>query len=119
MTLWFIFVFALLIFVVVGGIIAAVVLAVAKSRRDSQSPVITAPARLVTKRQEFSSSGSMPSTRHFATFELENGGRLEFAMDAPVYGQLAEGDFGQLSFQGSRLLWFQRQFGIAPPTDLR
>ena len=99
------------------GIIVAMVLAVVRSRKNSTSPVVVVPARLVAKRQDFSGNSGM--TRYFVTFELETGSRIEFGVDAPMYGQSAEGDFGQLSFQGTRFLWFQRQLGMGPATDLR
>ena len=103
--------------VLIGVVVAVVVLAVVRSRKDSTSPVVVVPARLVAKRQSF--SGNSGTTRYFVTFELETGSRAEFGVDGPMYGQSAEGDFGQLSFQGTRFLWFQRQLGMGPATDYR
>ena len=113
--------FAVVACLMAGGIIAAVVVAVVNWHKNNVSPVIVAPARVVAKRLAVSggTGDMMTSTGYYATFELESGSRVEFAMDARAYGQTAEGDFGRLSFQGTRLLSFQRQLGAAPPTDLR
>ena len=51
---------------------------------------------------------SSTHTRYFATFELEDGSRLELGLKDAEYGMLAEGDQGQLSFQGTRYLGFER-----------
>ena len=49
------------------------------------------------------------NTAYFLTFQTENGERTEFNVDGRVYGMSAEGDRGQLSFQGTRFLGFARQ----------
>ena len=49
------------------------------------------------------------STTYYATFEVESGDRIEFLINGWEYGQLAEGDMGKLSFQGTRYLGFVRQ----------
>ena len=54
------------------------------------------------------SIGSSTRTRYFATFEMEDGKRLELGMNDSEYGMLAEGDQGCLSFQGTRYLGFDR-----------
>jgi len=51
---------------------------------------------------------SSTSTRYFVTFELENGKRLEFSVNDGEYGMLAEGDSGELTWQGTRYLGFER-----------
>jgi len=111
--------FALTFLVVLGIIVAVVVRGVAANRANNASPVVTVPAWLVAKRQAVVGGDRMTSTSYFVTFELDSGSRVEFLVDAPIYGQSAEGDFGSLSFQGTRFLWFQRQLGASPPTGLR
>ena len=48
------------------------------------------------------------STAYYATFQFDSGDRMEFAIDGAEYGMLAEGDAGQLTFQGTRYLGFVR-----------
>ncbi len=90
--------------------------------RNNNSPRETVNARVVTKRMKVSGHGntmmrgntamngvgSSTYTRYFVTFELENGKRLELGMKDSEYGMLAEGDQGQLSYQGTRYLGFER-----------
>lgn len=52
---------------------------------------------------------SSTSTRHYATFQVESGDRMEFSITGREYGMLAEGDRGRLTFQGTRYLGFERQ----------
>ena len=91
--------------------------------RNNRSPAQTADARVVAKRMQVSGFGhsaagnhvsamnhfgSPTRTRYFATFEMENGKRLELGVNDSEYGMLAENDRGRLSFQGTRYLGFER-----------
>ena len=92
--------------------------------RNNRSPVQTVAARVVSKRMKVTGYGSrvMPGhvsamhmngtssmhTRYFATFEMENGERVELSVNDAEYGMLAESDSGRLSFQGNRYLGFER-----------
>ena len=91
--------------------------------RNNCSPQETVDARVVAKRMKVSGRGgtmmsnnvsvmntihSSTYTNYFVTFELENGRRLELGVKDPVYGMLAEGDHGRLSWQGTRYLGFER-----------
>ncbi len=49
------------------------------------------------------------STWYYVTFQLENGERKEFMVRGTVYGQLAEGDHGKLTWQGTRFVDFERE----------
>lgn len=42
------------------------------------------------------------------TFEVKSGDRMELSVAGKEYGQMAEGDVGELSFQGTRFLGFER-----------
>lgn len=46
---------------------------------------------------------------YYVTFEVESGDRMELHVPGREYGQLAEGDKGKLSFQGTRYLGFERR----------
>jgi hypothetical protein len=49
------------------------------------------------------------STTYYVTFQVESGDRMEFHVGGEEYGFLVEGDFGDLSFQGTRYLGFVRK----------
>ena len=90
--------------------------------RNNRSPQQTMNARVVAKRMKATGfghtmmgsaavmrgMGTTTRTRYFATFETEDGGRLELGVNDAEYGMLAEGDRGQVSFQGTRYLGFAR-----------
>ena len=48
------------------------------------------------------------STSYYVTFEVKSGDRMELAVTGKEYGQMVEGDVGELSFQGTRFLGFDR-----------
>ena len=47
--------------------------------------------------------------RYYVTFQVESGDRMEFEVSGTEYGMLAEGDSGELTFQGTRYLNFRRE----------
>ena len=85
---------------------------------NNRQPVLTVPARVVTKRTAvsvYSRAGNVgenwparSSTSYFTTFEFATGERREFRLGASEYGLLAEQDRGELSCQGTRYLGFNR-----------
>ncbi|OKP92511.1 DUF2500 domain-containing protein [Paenibacillus sp. P32E] len=83
--------------------------------RNNSSPLLTIPARIVSKRSELrqqlqdDSNNSRTNTTYYLTYELENGVRMEFKVDGNEYGMSAEGDRGILTYQGTRYQGFQRQ----------
>lgn len=110
------------IFLVIFGVILAVIIG---SRlyiwnKNNHSPRENGKAKVVTKRMKVSGMGghrirtsvmmdtTSTSTRYFVTFELENGKRLEFSVNDGEYGMLAEDDTGELTWQGTRYLGFER-----------
>ena len=106
-------------FVVVIGLIVARSIQGAKQwKRNNDSPVLTVAATMVTKRMNVShhhhSTGtdnihhSTSSTTYYATFQVESGDRMEFVVRDTEYGLLVENDKGQLTFQGTRYLGFER-----------
>ena len=46
---------------------------------------------------------------YYVTFQVESGDRMELSVRGKEYGLLAEGDYGRLTFQGTRYLGFQRK----------
>jgi len=98
-------------------LIVFIVIAMSNAKRwhkNNLSPVLTVKAKVVSKREDVSGSHNntnnfnSTSTTYYATFEVESGDRMELAMYGTDYGQLAEGDSGKLTFQGTRYKGFER-----------
>ncbi|HYF65760.1 MAG TPA: DUF2500 domain-containing protein [Herpetosiphonaceae bacterium] len=85
---------------------------------NNQQPIQTLPAVVVTKRTRVSGSRNSGShTSYYATFELQSGERREFLVPGDAYGQLAERDQGQLTFQGTRFHGYARGWLPAGPAQ--
>lgn len=95
----FVFVFGMIIFTVVSNIRQGI--------KNNNSPLLTVPAEIVSKRIHV--QGDNSRTTYYVTFEVQSGDRMEFTIDGTEYGQLVEQDLGLLSFQGTRYLSFERQ----------
>lgn len=77
---------------------------------NSALPEETVAARLVGKRTQTEGGGdSAVRTVYFATFETAGGERVEMKVPGGDYGQLAEGDEGQLTRQGTWFRSFERR----------
>ncbi len=119
-------VFKYVFFAAFAAILAAVVLfAVMLLRRwhkNNKSPRLTVNARVVSRRVDTHTVqqgvAGDPTGGHgftythlnsyYVTFEVESGDRMELSVPEAEYPCLAEGDFGKLSFQGTRYLSFER-----------
>lgn len=86
---------------------------------NNAQPVLKVIAKVVSKRIEVSHNSSHTGgnmnqvnnydyTTYYVTFEVESGDRMEFKLKGDEYGLLVEGDKGNLNFQGSRYLGFNR-----------
>lgn len=88
---------------------------------NNKQPVLTVPSRIVSKRTDVShhnhtdngNAHHTSTTTYYVTFEVESGDRMEFRVNGQEFGQLAEGDQGKLTFQGTRYLGYERFFGGA------
>ncbi|MBQ8549532.1 MAG: DUF2500 domain-containing protein [Lachnospiraceae bacterium] len=112
-TIIFIIVIAFFIVVFAKGI--------SQWNKNNHSPRLTVDATIVAKRTNVSHSsgphnhttgmhtGSHTSTYYYVTFQVESGDRMEFHVSGEEYGLLVEGDYGDLSFQGTRYLGFTRK----------
>lgn len=90
--------------------------------KNNHSPRLTVEATVVAKRQNtdvhhYHNAGDVTgaqgmhtstTTDYYVTFQVASGDRMELHMGGHDYALLAEGDFGDLSFQGTRYLGFQR-----------
>lgn len=104
-----------IIFVLVAGVIIFnLIKGVTTWNKNNHSPVLDVQATVVTKREDIrhrTNSDHMAShtrTLYYVTFQVESGDRMEFEIPGDVYGMLVEGDFGKLTFQGTRYLGFER-----------
>jgi len=103
---------------VFGGVVVALVVAVFATviirglghwSGNNSSPVVTTASRVVTKRDEvYGGRESRARTAYFATFEMPTGERRELALPAREFGLIADGDTGQLTYQGTRFKGFAR-----------
>ena len=111
-----------IMFLIVFGIaMSSVLMTTIRSMKEwnknNHSPRLTVPVIVVTKRTDVSrrrhrgANGHHhhhTSTTYYATFEVESGDRMELQLEGFEYGLLVEGDKGNLSFQGTRFLGFER-----------
>ena len=120
-----------IMFVLVFGIVIVMFIVTAVKgigtwHKNNNSPRLTVNAAVVSKRQNTtvhhhhdSNTGGMhnrSSTTYYATFQFDSGDRLELCVSGREYGLLAEGDVGELTFQGTRYLGFDRR-GTAEPAS--
>lgn len=117
-----------LVFAIIAGVfIMVIVRGIGTWNKNNNSPRLTVAARVVSKRTNVShhshaNAGDMTgahgysttsSTTYYVTFQFDSGDRMEFSVTGSEYGMLAEGDTGQLSFQGTRYLSFERDFPLS------
>lgn len=76
--------------------------------KNKRSPKLTVYAKIVAKRIYTDIDDRNSITIHFITFEFESGERKEFRVGGRTYGLSVEGDCGNLSFQGTKYLGFER-----------
>lgn len=113
-SLVFIFIIGMFAFVVVKGI--------SEWSKNNNSPRLSVGASVVTKRTKVEhhqqAMGGDPTgaqgymmttdTTYYVTFQVESGDRMELRVKSSEYGMLVEGDYGRLSFPGTRYLGFER-----------
>nr|WP_245339028.1 DUF2500 domain-containing protein [Paenibacillus shirakamiensis] len=111
--------------VVVGVLLASVSGAFFRWLHNHNQPVLHVDSIVKSRRTAVSqhhdpeSHAHHSSTTYYLTFEVESGSRMEFQVQGSEYGQLAEGDEGKLTFQGTRYLGFQRVSRMAEEYERR
>ena len=100
-----------MVFAVLFGllIVSFVFFAVAKNKRDADNnskPIQSGKARLVDK-QQLSSDTILSISEMWVLFELENGNRVQLI--AKAQNNLVIGDEGYLTWQGNKILKFERK----------
>lgn len=112
--------FILAFVLVIGMFLVFAVKGIAQWNQNNHSPQLTVPAVIVAKRtnvtrHRHSGAGGHhhhhTSTSYYVTFQFGGGDRMELLVSASEYGMLVEGDQGDLSFQGTRYLGFERKQG--------
>ena len=93
--------------IVFGFIIFGVFSSIKQGIKNNNSPLLTVPAKVVSKRMHV--RGEHSRTTYYVTFEVQSGDRMELLVDGNEYGMLVEEDLGLLSFQGTRYVSFERQ----------
>ena len=101
---------------IAGTVIFQIVRSITQGVKNNASPVLTVEATVTSKRADvhsghYDANTNMhhaSSTYYYATFQVQSGDRMEFSINGIEYGQLAENDFGKLTFQGTRYLGFER-----------
>ena len=97
--------------VVIGVFIFILVKGIGEWNRNNHSPRLTVPATVVGRRQHRSHSGGEhphTSTSYYITFQVDSGDWMELHIPVTEYGYIVEGDRGNLTFQGTRFLSFER-----------
>ena len=106
--------FPIFFFIVFALVIGTFVVVLGKSAgrgiKNSASPRLTTQARVVNRREDYRRHGRDMGgwTDYYVTFEVPSGDRMELEMEGEQYGLIAEGDEGQLTFQGTRFISFER-----------
>ena len=109
--------FTLVFVIVIGMFIVVAVKGISQWNKNNHSPRLTVPATIVAKRTNVShhhhhgGTGmhhTTHSTTYYVTFQVESGDRMELHVAGHEFGMLIEGDRGNLTFQGTRYLGFER-----------
>lgn len=98
------------IFILVFGfIIFTIIKSIGTWNKNNHSPRVNSNAKVVTKRSGVHGGGETNArSLYYVTFEFNSGDRLEMQVDGDEYGLLVEGDYGELTFQGTRYIGFSR-----------
>jgi hypothetical protein len=109
--------FTIVFILVIDTFVVMLVKGISEWNKNNHSPRLTVPATIIAKRTNVSRhrhGGANShhhhhtSTTYYVTFQVESGDRMEFHISGQEYGLLIEGDHGNLSFQGTRYLGFER-----------
>lgn len=110
--------FTLVFVLVIGMFVVTAVRGISQWNKNNNSPKLTVSATIVAKRtnvthHHHNGAGGHhhhhTSTTYYVTFQVDSGDRMELQVDGTEYGMLIEGDRGELSFQGTRYLSFERK----------
>lgn len=104
--------FPVMFLLIAGLILTELIKSARQWHRDNKSPRLTVAVTVVSKREDYRRRRNGNNTSHrtyyYATFQVESGDRMELQLEGWEYGMIVEGDRGNLTFQGSRFLGFER-----------
>lgn len=109
--------FPLMFLLVFGIILVTIFKGIGEWSSNNKQPILNVDAKVVSKRTNVSRGNhhhgnhvhSSSSTTYYVTFQVQSGDRMELRVSGKEYGQLVEGDVGNLIFQGSRYHGFDRE----------
>lgn len=101
--------------IVIGMFIYAIVSGIGTWHKNNNSPRLSVPVKIVTKRTNttYTHQQDMMASSHttyYVTFEVESGDRIELVVPSREYGLMVNGDQGTLTFQGTRYISFDRNY---------
>ena len=109
--------FSIVFVIVIGMFVVTAIRGIGEWNKNNHSPRLTVIATAVAKRTNVSHHhhGGVnehhhhhTSTSYYVTFQVESGDRMELQVSGQEYGMVVEGDVGNLTFQGTRYLGFER-----------
>ena len=110
--------FTVMFLVVMGFFLVTIFQGIRQWNKNNHSPRLTVPATVITKRTNVSHHHhggtdhhhhhTSTSTSYYVTFQVDSGDRMELHLSGQEFGLLIEGDRGNLTFQGTRYLGFER-----------
>ena len=85
--------------------------------KNENSPVIATKARLADKKTDIhthtDANGAMSTSETlYLIFELDTGSQMRFTVGGRIYRHAPEGEWGTLTFQGTRFLRFESPSGV-------
>ncbi|OAB42443.1 DUF2500 domain-containing protein [Paenibacillus glacialis] len=115
------------IVVIIGILLLSAGKGILQWNNNNKQPQITVGSCIVSKRNEVKQHhnhqndqiSSYTRTSYYITFEIDSGDRIEFVVNGEEYGLCAEGDMGQLTFQGTRYMGFHRNLRFTAQVDGR
>lgn len=113
--------FSILFFIAFLFVFSMFVLAELKAitewNKNNNSPKLTVDATVIKKRNQVSNSDYLDhngmvhttsSITYYVTFQVERGDQIKMRLSRNEYIMLAEGDYGKLTFQGTRYISFEK-----------
>jgi hypothetical protein len=106
----FTFAFSAIFILIIGVFLFIIVKGLSTWMSNNAAAVRTDACRIVSKRTRVSggSGDSSASTWYYITFEFDDGQRMELQVRGSEYGLIAEGDTGEVTYQGTRYHEFRR-----------
>lgn len=114
--------FTIVFIMIIVSFVVMIIKRVGTWNKNNHSPQLDVSAEVVSKRINVArhnhvNAGDVTgghgyhttsNTSYYVTFEFASGDRMEFHINGTEYGLLKEGDIGNLCFQGTRYLSFER-----------